>query len=91
MCQLKLLNSFLMWVRAAVFTCLYLITPRLLPKCLLQKLNIMSRNRKVKPRADDSGEHGFLPAWGDLALSELDLQLGSQDSGSQAGAFIHSV
>jgi len=65
---LKLLKSFLMWVRAAVFTCLYLITPRLLLKYLLHELNIMSRNRKVKPRADDSGEHGFLPACGDLAL-----------------------
>lgn len=65
---MKLLNSFLMWVRAAVFTCLYLITPRLLLKCLLHKLNIMSRNRKVKPRAETPGEHSFLPAWGDVAL-----------------------
>ena len=66
--QLKLPNSFLMWVRAAAFTCLCLITPRLLLKCLLHKLSLMNRNRKVKHRAADSGERGFLPARGGLAL-----------------------
>lgn len=62
MCQFKLPNSFLMWVRAAIFMRLCLITPRVLLKCLLHKLCLINRNRKVKYRADDSSEHSFLPA-----------------------------